>query len=332
MTKQIQDQGKITMSNNIKDQQEFKSLKGLTQHINSIPTADIAAKLGLSLNKTGNSLQGDCPSGHVSKGGACFSVNTNDNYWHCFSCEKGGDNISLVQLALKVNFKEALEWIAREYSIKYTLENKEITPEEIEKEQILRMRSILYETAYQWMHSLLFEDEGKKVHYYLTEDRKYDPDKLKDTEFCVFPAIKKIREYLLEQHPELESYIKDLPLYGAYGELFDLAFPYRDRGGKITGFIKRSIEPDGVTITTKDGKVKEHQRYDSTAGLSKNDLFNLYKCLKQDTLVIAEGYPDAIYFSALGMKNIVAAGQGILSKSHIEGKRQKNFKFVIFSF
>src|ERR1035441_2407976 len=101
-TKQIQDQGKITMSNNIKDQQEFKSLKGLTQHINSIPTADIAEKLGLSLNKTGNSLQGDCPSGHISKGGACFSINTNDNYWHCFSCEKGGDNISLAQLALKV--------------------------------------------------------------------------------------------------------------------------------------------------------------------------------------------------------------------------------------
>jgi len=38
---------------------------------------------------------------------------------------------------------------------------------------------------------------------------------------------------------------------------FRLAFPYRDRYGKITGFLKRALSPSGVDITTSDGK--EHK-------------------------------------------------------------------------
>ncbi|MDR3611408.1 MAG: CHC2 zinc finger domain-containing protein [Ignavibacteriaceae bacterium] len=126
------------MSNNIKDQQEFKSLKGLTQHINSIPTADIAAKLGLKFHKTGNSLQGECPSGHVSKHGNCFSINTDKGYWRCFSCKKGGDNISLVELALKFNFVEAIKWITTQFSITHSVDfitdkQPELTEEEKKK-------------------------------------------------------------------------------------------------------------------------------------------------------------------------------------------------------
>src|ERR1035437_9037356 len=129
------------MSKNIEGQTGFKSLTGLTQHINSIPTADIAAQLGLTLHRTGNSLQGNCPSGHVSHGGTCFSINTNDNYWYCFSCNKGGDNISLIEFALKKNFVESIEWFTKHFNIIHSVDLKtnkspELTDEENEKSRI----------------------------------------------------------------------------------------------------------------------------------------------------------------------------------------------------
>ena len=253
------------MSNNIKDQQEFKSLKGLTQHFNSIPTADIAAKLGLKLHKTGNSLQGDCPSGHASHGGICFSINTNDNYWHCFSCNKGGDNISLIEAALKVNFVEAIKWITTQFSITHSVDlitdkQPELTKEEQEKIRLFHVRADLYEEAFTWMHEQLFIENGKEALYYLINERKYDLEALKNSEFCCFPGVKQIREQLKSKFPDAITDADSLPLNGAYGDNFEVTIPYRNRNGLITGFMKRSAEPTGTKVKMKDGTIKEDIR------------------------------------------------------------------------
>ncbi len=86
----------------------------------------------------------------------------------------------------------------------------------------------------------------------------------------------------------------------------------------ITGFLKRSTKPKGSAITSFDKKEHNNVRWDSTPGLKKNDLFGLDKvAIGEQTLIIVEGYPDAIYLQALGLKNIVAIGQGVLSKKHL---------------
>jgi replicative DNA helicase len=48
--------------------------------------------------------------------------------------------------------------------------------------------------------------------------------------------------------------------------------------------------------------------------------------------VIVEGYPDAMYLPTLGLNNVVAVGQGLLSKSHIQGLQAFKVKRVILSF
>ena len=82
-----------------------------------IPIQDVVARLGLKLTRTGNSLQGNCPTGHSSKNGHCFSVNTDDNYFNCFHCGEAGDVISLVKLGQDVDFKAAVTWLANEFNI-----------------------------------------------------------------------------------------------------------------------------------------------------------------------------------------------------------------------
>ncbi|MCK5231003.1 MAG: toprim domain-containing protein, partial [Desulfobulbaceae bacterium] len=67
-------------------------------------------------------------------------------------------------------------------------------------------------------------------------------------------------------------------------------------------------------------------------GLKKHDLFNLHYTRGQDTLLVVEGYPDALYLSVAGLDNITAVGQGRLSKSHTEGLKAHGVQSVIISF
>ena len=106
----------------------------------------------------------------------------------------------------------------------------------------------------------------------------------------------------------------------------------------ITGLLKRSTNPKGENITTYDGKEYKDQRWDSTAGTNKDDLFGLDKInivsnekeneeKKKiiDTLIILEGYPDAIYLPTLGLNNVVAIGQGVLGEKHLNGLKSQRY-------
>jgi hypothetical protein len=100
---------------------------------------------------------------------------------------------------------------------------------------------------------------------------------------------------------------------------------------KITGFIKRAT-PNAVVYRLNKKGEREEVRYDSTRDLDKADLFNLCNCKDKETIITFEGYPDATYFYAAGMKNATAVGQGALSQKHLEGLRKTKVKNVIISF
>ena len=318
------------------DIQIYKTFESLKDCVKSIPCESVAERLGLGLIRTGNSLQGDCPSGHVSKGGRCFSINSVDNYGHCFNCGRGFDNIAMVQEKLRLSFPDAIKWIADNFGIKHSVNlngiaPKILSPKEEEELNKFHVNALLFESAFSWMHNLLFEEEGKEVLRYLTEDRNYDPEVLKNTEFCYFPQVTLIKGYLQKLHPGADNDLVQLPLSGASGDKFKLAIPYRNVQGQITGFLKRATCTGGITYTDRNGKVNENARWDSTQGTRKHDIFNLSKCKGQETLIVVEGYPDAVYFTALGIPNVVAVGQGILSENHLEGMKLNRVKNVIIS-
>ena len=324
------------MNTNYTQKEGDKSYVKLKNQINEIPTEKVAEKLGLELTKNGNSYQGECPTGHPSDGGKCFSINSNEKYWKCFHCEKGGDNIELIKVARKIDFVEALRWAAKEFNISHNVDfnnpfGKELSDEEKDKIRVFNTRAELFETAYEWMHELLFIEDGREILDYLVNKRGYDREVLKKSEFCYFPPASEIKKYLFEKHPDKENDINNLPLFGSTGGTYRLALPYRNAYGKITGFIKRATPGAVKYKTNKNGETVE-ERYDSTAGLKKDDIFNLHKCRNLGTIILFEGYPDATYFYAAGMKNVTAVGQGRLSKNHLESLRTTKVKNVVISF
>ncbi len=294
---------------------------------------------GLNLSLRGNDLVGECPTGHPSTGGTCFSIHIQDNFFKCFhtGCTTKGDVVELVRITQRLSFPKAILWLANAFHIPHAVP-QHVTwgADETEGERTERYRreinAKLYETLLVAGHEQLFQPIGHDVLDYLTTDRKYDPAVLRRADFFYLPRSRDAKDFLLQKHPDLRDEIDALPLNGYFGDNFRLAIPYRDRFGRITGLLKRSTAPKGETITTFDGKTHDNVRWDSTKGLSKHDLFGLHAAKGQETLVIVEGYPDAMYFRAAGMDNIVAIGQGNIGTSHIEGLVHQGVKRVIMAF
>ena len=70
---------------------------------------EIARRLGMEITKDDKAI---CPF-HNDKNPS-LSFNTKENYYHCFSCNAGGDNIRLVMEYLKCDFRRAVEFITGE--------------------------------------------------------------------------------------------------------------------------------------------------------------------------------------------------------------------------
>jgi P4 family phage/plasmid primase-like protien len=287
----------------------------IVEDIKRIPILDVVQALGgLGLN---GKLQGDCPTGHDSENHKCFSIDVKDNIWSCFHCNvgRGSSVIDLVMVVENKTFPEALAWFGENFNINGKV-HKTVEANPVEKVNLeeIYAKDALYSLIFEKGKELLYTDIGKIALDYLVEARGYAIENLKESDWIYFPSDKEIRVYLLKMQPDAKAQIAKLGLQGAGGDNFRLAFPYRNRDGFITGFVKRATEPKGITIGDS-----ENVRYDSTKGLTKDDLFNLCNCREYKELLIVEGYPDALYLPTLDFKNIVAIGQGALGVKHVDG-------------
>ena len=294
-----------------------------------VPIVEVAEALDLvqkyDLQPSGSALQGNCPTGHPSENHRCFSLDTNENLYHCFSCNEAGDIISLVELVKSMSFIESLQWLVETFTPDLRGELDDIVSQLSEEEKEFYERGKLYRAIFENGKQQMGTATAQTVLDYLVKDRGYDPAKLPLTEFIYWDTDANIRAFLHKKFPAMTDEIQRLALQGAYGDRFRLAIPFKDRNGVITGFMKRAHVPAGFSVNGKD------VRWDSTPGLKKSDLFGLHRIRKQNRIIIAEGYPDATYLPALDLDNIVALGQGRFSNDYLEGLRAKNVSQIILA-
>jgi len=292
----------------------------------TITIEEVIKQLGISglTNQGGIRIQGPCPTGHASTSKKCFVAYPNTNSFYCFNCQIGGDIFNLVMEVRGVDFIEALRWITETFRQDLLPELSKYKGEVSPAVKEYAQKASIYELVYQYGKDLLYKPEGKEALDYLKQ-RGYTEENLKQTDWIYYPPEKDIKAYILKQQPEVKEELNKVSLQGVGGDLFRLATPYRDRWGNITGFAKRATSPEGV-------KVGDNlYRWSYTAGLTKPDLFNLNRCRREQTLVIVEGIPDALYLPTLGLKNVVAITQGALGDRHIEGLQAFGVKRVILA-
>ena len=141
---------------------------------------------------------------HPSKSRTSFLINKNKQVFFCHNCKAGGGIIELVELAKRLKGAELLNWFKREFNLgddfdKLKKGYREKTDEEKQKEQELKTRDFLLEEVVKIGKKMLYEPEGKETLDYLINDRKYDEDKLKTTEFIHFPKSNLIKQKLYDR-------------------------------------------------------------------------------------------------------------------------------------
>lgn len=265
---------------------------------------DIVDVIGqqVALKKAGRNLTGLCPF-HGEKNPSFFVYPEQQN-WHCFGCNRGGDVLSFVMQKDNTDFGEALRLLADRAGV--------IIPSRTEpdegKEERDRFRQI-NEAAAQYYHDILLSSPAaEKARAYL-KNRRFSAGSVSD--FRLGYALNN-REGLKQRLLESGYQAKELVAAGLLietedGKTFDrfrskVIFPVQDIKGHISGFGARVL----------DDSLPKYVNSPQTALFDKSGtLYGLNLAApairQQETAVIVEGYVDVITAHQNGFKNVVAS-------------------------
>ena len=265
---------------------------------------DIVEVIGrdITLVKAGRTFKGLCPF-HGEKNPS-FYVYPEQQSWHCFGCNNGGDVFSFIMKKQNIDFGEALRQLAQKAGV--------VVPTRFEPGMESEEKQRLYQinqAAAQYFHNLLLNSPaGKKAQSYAT-GRGFTEQTMKDFQLGYSPdSWEALKNYLTERdYTEKEMLTAGLVIEAEGKKPHDrfrnkLMFPILDIRGRITGFGGRALD-DSMPKYTNSPQTPLFDKSGTLYGI------NLAKdaIREQDTAVIVEGYMDVITAHQNGFNNAVAS-------------------------
>ena len=269
----------------------------------------------IELKRSGATFKACCPF-HEEKTPS-FMVKRGDTHYHCFGCGAHGDAIAFLMEHLKMEFIEAVEYLAERFQV--PLMRIEGAPEKGPSRFDLKMA---LEKASQCYHFLLLHSkEGKAALSYLYE-RGIDLSFIK--KFHIGYAPKRRDTLLRFAHEEAVSdevlETAGLVKRGEDGKLFDffserILFPISDSMGSVIGFSGRKFlehTVGGKYVNTAETPLfkKSHVLF----GLSHSRR----RIAKERKSIIVEGQIDALSLIDLGFDYTVAAQGTAFGDGHVQ--------------
>lgn len=272
------------------------------------PIEDVISSY-VTLKRAGSNRNGLCPF-HSEKTPS-FTVFPGTSSFYCFGCGAGGDVISFIMRVENLDYRDALEFLAKRAGI--TL------PEDGTRQERGVSRKRLYEmntAAAKFFRSALFEsDEGGIARNYLN-NRGLSQTIIK--RFGLGYADESFNS--LRDHLRKNGFTEEEMVAGFLckkseknGSLYDIfrakvMFPIIDTAGNIVAFGGRVLD---------NSKPKYINSSDTPAFNKKRNLFalNYAKNSCADRLILCEGYMDVIALHEFGFENAVATlGTAITSE------------------
>jgi len=270
------------------------------------------------LKKVGANWRALCPF-HSEKDPS-FYVSPSRQIWHCFGCGAGGDIFKFIMMIEGVEFKEALEILAKKAGIEI---KREPIQRRTERQRILH----ICELATKFFEKQLCETKtGKKAKEYLISRKilqnsikkwrlGYAPDTWRGlSDFLVSKGYKRgeIVKAGLAIEPEDEQ--KTTPYDRFRGRIM---FPIFYLQGQVVGFGGRTTEDIKIISGARKGSPDiQHlkSKYINTPNTPVYDksriLYGLHEAKveirKKDNCILVEGYTDVILSSQAGVKNVVS--------------------------
>lgn len=266
---------------------------------------DIVSIIGehVKLTKSGKNYKGLCPF-HAEKTPS-FMVTPDLQIFKCFGCGEGGDVFAFLEKYEKMDFGEALHFLADRAGIKLTSFN----PSEVsEKDKLYELN----ELAAKFYHFLLTNHPiGKVALNYIKEERKITDASIATFNIGFAPANRNVlSEYLIKKkNAKPDDLVKAGLVYPTRGKVFDrfdgrIIFPISNHRGRVTALAGR-ILPPGKTGIGKYINSPETAIYHKSQSLYGLDITKDF-IKKESKAIVVEGELDLISSYQAGVKNVVA--------------------------
>ncbi|MFH1857094.1 MAG: DNA primase [Candidatus Omnitrophota bacterium] len=257
----------------------------------------------MPLKKAGRNFRAVCPFHHEKT--ASFMVSADKQIYHCFGCGEGGNVFNFVMKYERLNFREALELIAKKTGFVIPESEKKASNESSLTSKLF----VINELAASFYQAALFENPKAVIAREYLKSRSVTEKTAKEfrlgfsmpdwTDFIAFAKQKGFSAELVEK--------AGLAIKGKNQQFYDrfrnkLMFPIFNAQGKIAGFGSRTLEEnknEPKYINSPETEIYTKRKILYGLNLAKN---NISKC---NQVIITEGYFDVIVPYQEGVLNIV---------------------------
>lgn len=275
-----------------------------------ISIEDLAGEY-LELKRTGRNFKALSP--WTNERTPSFIISPDKQIWHDFSSGKGGDIFGFIMEVEGMNFREALEFLARKAGVEIETFDSKRSREISEKKE--RLRKILQISANFYQHILV---RNKEALNYVFKNRKLSKEIVQEFKIGFAPNTQKMLTNFLLKKGFAMSDIRDAGLLNRFGgDIFRnrMVIALQDSGGSPVGFTGRIIKDE--PNAPKYLNTPQTLLYDKSSNIfgisqAKNEI------RKAGFVVVVEGNMDVISSHQAGVKNVVATAGTAMTVHHLK--------------
>lgn len=265
----------------------------------------------VQLKRAGRNFKGLSP--FTSEKTPSFTVSPDKHIWHDFSSGKGGDVFSFVMEVEGLDFRAALEQLARKAGVDMTqYDSKQSGDIARKKKRLLEVNELA--TSY-YQHSLR---ENKHALTYTFKTRELNKEIVQEFRLGYAPDSGDALTNFLTRKGFSKQELRDAGVVNRFdGDLFRgrLMVPLMDVSGQVIGFTGRIIED--IENAPKYLNTPQTLLYDKS-----RHVFGLSQAKeairKNDRSVVVEGNLDVVSSHQYGVKEVVATAGTALSNHHLK--------------
>lgn len=264
----------------------------------------------VQLKRAGRNWKGLSP--FTSEKTPSFTVSPEKQIWHDFSSGKGGDMFSFVMAMEGLDFKQALELLARKAGVdldQYRSKGSGRGPNKEKLYEILELATKFYQTQFGGSQLAL---------QYVFKKREFTKETALTWRLGYAPNTGKALTDFLRGKGYKDSDIKLAGLTNRFGgDLFRerLMIPLADAQGRVVGFTARQLtnEPNSPKyINTSATPLYDKSRHVFGLHLAKESI------RKSKFVVLTEGNLDVIMSHQAGVNQVVATAGTALTEQHLK--------------
>ena len=265
----------------------------------------------VQLKRAGRNFKGLSP--FTGERTPSFYVSPDKNIWHDFSSNKGGDVFSFVMEVEGIDFRAALELLARRVGVDLAQYDSAGAQEMAKRKN--RLYEILELATQYYQQSLLKNDHAVE---YVFGKRKLSKEVVQSFRIGYAPSSGDALVNFLKMKKFTQKEAQDAGLLNRFsGDLFRgrMMVPLMDGSGRVIGFTARILEDEPNApkyLNTPETLLYNKGRHVFGLSQAKEAI------RKVDYAVIVEGNLDVVSSHQVGVSQVVATAGTAMTESHLK--------------